>query len=72
MPPQCRNQFWQSLEEGAGKRCSECAVLRVGVQAGLFTGRTLESIVTKTKSYDVPQQQAMDEVAEIWVLGSVM
>ena len=22
---QWRNQFWQSLEEGAGKRCSECA-----------------------------------------------
>ena len=24
MPLQWRNQFWQSLEEGAGKRCSEC------------------------------------------------
>ena len=24
MPLQCRNQFWQSLEEGAGKRCLEC------------------------------------------------
>ena len=23
MPLQRRNQFWQSLEEGAGKRCSE-------------------------------------------------
>ena len=23
MPLQWRNQFWQSLEEGAGKRCSE-------------------------------------------------
>ena len=22
---QWRNQIWQSLEEGAGKRCSECA-----------------------------------------------
>ena len=22
--PQWRNQIWQSLEEGAGKRCSEC------------------------------------------------
>ena len=71
MPPQCRNQFGKSLEEGARKRCSECEVPRVGVQAGLFTGRTLESIVTKTW-YDVPQQQGMDEVAEIWVLGSVM
>ena len=26
-----RNQFWQSLEEGAGKRCPEC-----GLVAGLF------------------------------------
>ena len=24
MALQWRNQFWQSLEEGAGKRCSEC------------------------------------------------
>ena len=26
MPLQWRNQFWQSLEEGAGKRCLECDV----------------------------------------------
>ena len=26
MPLQWRNQIWQSLEEGAGKRCSECGV----------------------------------------------
>ena len=25
MPLQWRNQIWQSLEEGAGKRCWECA-----------------------------------------------
>ena len=24
VPLQLRNQIWQSLEEGAGKRCSEC------------------------------------------------
>ena len=30
-----------------------------------------KAIVTQTW-YDVPQQQGMDEVAEIWVLGSVM
>ena len=24
MPLQWRNQIWHSLEEGAGKRCSEC------------------------------------------------
>ena len=24
MPLQWRNQIWQSLAEGAGKRCSEC------------------------------------------------
>ena len=24
-PFEWRNQIWQSLEEGAGKRCSECA-----------------------------------------------
>ena len=28
MPLQGRNQIWQSLEEGAGKRCSECALDR--------------------------------------------
>ena len=28
MPLQWRNQIWQSLEEGAGKRCSECALDR--------------------------------------------
>ena len=27
MPLQWRNQIWQSLEEGAGKRCSECDAL---------------------------------------------
>ena len=26
MPLQWRNQIWQSLEEGAGKLCSECGV----------------------------------------------
>ena len=26
MPVQWRYQIWQSLEEGAGKRCSECGV----------------------------------------------
>ena len=26
VPLQWRNQFWQSLEEGARKRCSECVV----------------------------------------------
>ena len=24
VPLQWRDKFWQSLEEGAGKRCSEC------------------------------------------------
>ena len=27
MPLQWRNQIWQSLEEGAGKRCSEFGIL---------------------------------------------
>ena len=26
MPLQWRNQIWQSLEEGAGKRCRECGL----------------------------------------------
>ena len=29
MPLLWRNQFWQSLEEGAGKRCSECGLTMV-------------------------------------------
>ena len=28
MPLQWRNQFWQSLEEGAGKQCLECVVVQ--------------------------------------------
>ena len=28
MPFQWRNQIWQSLEEGAGKRCPECGTYR--------------------------------------------
>ena len=31
MPLQWRNQIWQSLEEGAGKRCSECGVQPVAI-----------------------------------------
>ena len=38
---QWRNQFWQSLEEGAGKRCSECACANLvwfpTAQSYLFT-----------------------------------
>ena len=30
MPLQWRNQIWQSLDEGAGKRCSECDRGHVG------------------------------------------
>ena len=30
MPFQWRNQFWQSLKEGAGKRCSEFGQLCAG------------------------------------------
>ena len=29
---QWRNQIWQSLEEGAGKRCSECVAVRASVK----------------------------------------
>ena len=28
VPLQWRNQLWQSLEEGTGKRCSECGTIR--------------------------------------------
>ena len=34
VPLQWRNQFWQSSEEGAGKRCSECAWTSVCVGLG--------------------------------------
>ena len=42
MPLQWRNSIWQSLEEGAGKRCSECAVASVGngrIRAAIFMWR---------------------------------
>ena len=32
MPLQWRNQIWQSLEEGAGKRCSGCGLLPASYQ----------------------------------------
>ena len=32
VPFQWRNQFWQSLEEGAGNRCSECGALVISAQ----------------------------------------
>ena len=32
MPLQWRNQIWQSLEEGAGKRCLECGGMHVGLR----------------------------------------
>ena len=36
MPLQWRNQVWQSLEEGAGKRCSECDRGHVGRRLNLL------------------------------------
>ena len=32
MPLQWRNQIWQSLEDGAGKRRSECGPAAVGLK----------------------------------------
>ena len=32
--PQRCNQTWQSLEEGAGKQCSECGLIPVGSEIG--------------------------------------
>ena len=48
MPHQWRNQIWQSLEEGAGKRCSECefgvvyknALYAVVVSCGFLRGKS--------------------------------
>ena len=38
MPLQWHKQFWQSLEEGAGKRCSECSSALVAMAVGrIFT-----------------------------------
>ena len=39
MPLQWHNQIWQSLEEAAGKRCSEC-----GVDPVWWVGRGLKVI----------------------------
>ena len=36
VPPQWRNQIWQSLEEGAGKRCSECGSRHPSTSASHF------------------------------------
>ena len=51
---QWRNQFWQSLEEGTGKRCSEC---RTGVQIGSCVQRpaTLQNeLIDQFLDFNVP------------------
>ena len=40
MPLQWRNEIWESLEEGAGKRCSECGVCVVGGGGGGGPGQS--------------------------------
>ena len=52
MPLQWRNQFWESLEEGVGKRCSECEFLLCSVC--LFLLFVCEPVTDKTSS-DVSQ-----------------
>ena len=48
MPLQWRNQFWQSLEEGAGKRCKECR----------STGRNVDGLISsQAKSSQVKSSQ---------------
>ena len=49
MPFQWRNQFWPSLEEGAGKRCSECG--SNGQSFGLDDGCGLQKVLR----VDLPQ-----------------
>ena len=45
MPLQWRNQVWQSLEKGTGKRCSEC-----GTRVPLFCLRGTEVCIPSTRS----------------------
>ena len=49
MPLQWRNQFWQSLEKGAVKRCSECA--SNGLSLGLDDSCGLQKVLR----VDLPQ-----------------
>ena len=59
MPRQWRNQIWQSLEEGAGRRCSSRSVdLVVSVRAAThrtvsWLGATLVSPVSPTGTTDM-------------------
>ena len=39
VPLQWRNQIWQSLEDGAGKRCSEC-----GLEPGTMSAAALDGL----------------------------
>ena len=41
-----RNQFWQNLEEGAGKRCSECCLSNGAVCSIMRLRRVLSSGVS--------------------------
>ena len=47
MPLHLRDQIWQSLEEGAGKRCSECAPTPGSFATGLLPARSLTGINEK-------------------------
>ena len=47
MPLQWRHQIWQSLEEGAGKRCSECG-MQENDAAEVCVCVCVDIIITKT------------------------
>ena len=57
-----RNQFWQSLEEGAGKRCSECAPNRVlfcPTAYGIIPPATIDGLILKKQ-----MENNLDELEE--------
>jgi len=64
VPLQWRNQIWQSLEEGAGKRCSECACHHHSLCCSGETG----GVVGRHRAVEVvwssPCPQAVVEIVE--------
>ena len=62
MPLQWRNPFWQSLEEGAGKRCSECNPKLYTFFTQLVLPQLTHIRLTQAPDFDVSHKEADNRV----------
>ena len=79
-----RNQFWQSLEEAAGKRCSDCSsgylhvpedvncdLPRTVVQVGLLTAENQHSFGRHVRCAEIRTFIGVANHCRVWKRGSV-